>query len=49
LELVEWPMGDEPALVEDDDLVCEVFDLGEKVAGEEHGVASAGTVPQQLS
>ena len=48
-EVIDGPAGDEPALVDDDDVVDEVLHLGEEVAGDEHGVAPCGSSPEQVA
>ena len=41
--------GDQTAVVDDDDLVGQVLDLGEQVAGDEDGAAGCGTFAQQVT
>ncbi len=49
LELGQRALGDEPALVDDDDVVGEVFDFGEEMARHEHGAAIGGSGPEPIA
>ena len=42
-------VGDQPAVVDDDDLVDGLGDLGEHVAGEEHGAPLGRPAPQEVA
>jgi hypothetical protein len=49
LELGEGPLGDEPTLVDDNDIVGEVFDFGEEMARYEHRPATRCVVAKPIA
>ena len=48
-ELVDRPLPDQPARGDDPDDVGQLLDLAEDVAGDEHGLAGRGQVPERLA
>ena len=48
-QFVKRAAGDQPALVDDDDIVGELFDLVEEMAGDEHRVAFGRSEERRLN